>query len=86
MTLNRLSTTLMPFTVLSMTSNPMNDDFLAVCGLKDCHVLTLGHAGSVPNRLVVTPKLEIGNYLIKVMWLPGHQTMLALLTSDFVQV
>lgn len=33
LTLTRLSASV-PFTVLSITSNPVNDDFLAVCGVK----------------------------------------------------
>lgn len=69
-----------------MTSNPMNDDFLAVSGLKDCHVLILDHSGSAPSRLALSPKLETGNFIIKCMWLPNSQTKLALLTADFVKV
>lgn len=40
LTLTRLSSAPVPFTVLSLISNPINENFLAVCGLKDCHVLT----------------------------------------------
>lgn len=36
LTLTRLSSAPVPFTVLSITANPANDDFLAVCGLKVC--------------------------------------------------
>lgn len=34
LTLSRLSSAPIPFTVLSVTGNPCNEDFLAVCGLK----------------------------------------------------
>lgn len=34
LTLTRLSSVSIPFTVLSVTANPINEDFLAVCGLK----------------------------------------------------
>lgn len=34
LTLTRLSSAPIPFTVLSVTGNPCNEDFLAVCGLK----------------------------------------------------
>lgn len=34
LTLTRLSSCPIPFTVLSVTGNPCNEDFLAVCGLK----------------------------------------------------
>ncbi|XP_057290056.1 E3 ubiquitin-protein ligase UBR4-like isoform X1 [Hydractinia symbiolongicarpus] len=86
MTLNRLSSTIMPFTVLHMASNPMNDDFLAVTGLKDCHILILGHSGSSLNHLALSSKLDTGNFIIKPIWVPGSQTQLALLTADFVKV
>lgn len=36
LTLPRLATITLPFTVLTMASNPMRDDVLAVCGLKVC--------------------------------------------------
>lgn len=76
----------MPFTVLHMASNPMNDDFLAVTGLKDCHILILGHSGSSLNHLALSSKLDTGNFIIKPIWVPGSQTQLALLTADFVKV
>lgn len=34
LTLTRLSSVSIPFTVLSVTANPVNEDFLSVCGLK----------------------------------------------------
>lgn len=34
LTLTRLSSAPIPFTVLSVTGNPCNEDFLVVCGLK----------------------------------------------------
>lgn len=34
LTLTRLASAPIPFTVLSLTGNPWNEDFLAVCGLK----------------------------------------------------
>ena len=36
LTLTRLSSAPVPFTVLTITANPANDDYLAVCGLKVC--------------------------------------------------
>ena len=41
LTLTRLSSAPVPFTVLSITGNPCNEDFLAVCGLKVGHVFVL---------------------------------------------
>ncbi|XP_074029001.1 E3 ubiquitin-protein ligase-like protein poe [Leptinotarsa decemlineata] len=86
LTLTRLATAPIPFTVLSLSSNLCNEDFLAVCGLKDCHVLTFTTGGSVLDHLVLHPQLETGNFIIKAVWLPGSQTKLALVTADFVKI
>lgn len=86
LTLTRLATAPIPFTVLSLTSNLANEDFLAVCGLKDCHILTFNSSGSVSEHLVLHPQLETGNFIIKAIWLPGSQTQLALVTADFVKI
>lgn len=86
LTLTRLATAQVPFTVLSIAGNPCNEDFLAVCGLKDCHVLTFSSSGSVVDHLALHPQLETGNFIIKAVWLPGSQTQLALVTADFVKV
>ncbi|XP_022084216.1 E3 ubiquitin-protein ligase UBR4-like isoform X1 [Acanthaster planci] len=86
LTLTRLSSAPVPFTVLSITGNPSNEDFLAVCGLKDCHVLTFTSSGTVSDHLVLHPQLEAGNFIIKAIWLPGSQTELAIVTADFVKI
>ncbi|XP_047102506.1 protein purity of essence [Schistocerca piceifrons] len=86
LTLTRLSSAPVPFTVLSITGNPCNEDFLAVCGLKDCHVLTFSSSGTVVDHLVLHPQLETGNFIIRAIWLPGSQTKLALVTADFVKI
>ncbi|XP_012287187.1 E3 ubiquitin-protein ligase UBR4 isoform X2 [Orussus abietinus] len=86
LTLTRLASAPIPFTVLSITGNQWNEDFLAVCGLKDCHVLTFNSSGTVSDHLVLHPQLETGNFIIKALWLPGSQTQLALVTADFVKI
>ncbi|XP_066993474.2 E3 ubiquitin-protein ligase UBR4 [Anabrus simplex] len=86
LTLTRLASAPIPFTVLSITGNQWNEDFLAVCGLKDCHVLTFSSSGSVADHLVLHPQLETGNFIIRAIWLPGSQTQLALVTADFVKI
>ncbi|KAK7896704.1 hypothetical protein WMY93_022029 [Mugilogobius chulae] len=86
LTLTRLASAPVPFTVLSLTGNPCNEDYLAVCGLKDCHVLTFSSTGSVSDHLVLHPQLATGNFIIKAIWLPGSQTELAIITADFVKV
>ena len=74
------------FPVLSIVSNACNEDYLAVTGLKDCHVLTLTSTGSVSDHLVLHPQLDANNFIIKAVWMPGSQTELALITADFVKV
>ncbi|ELU10961.1 hypothetical protein CAPTEDRAFT_154354 [Capitella teleta] len=86
LTLTRLGSAPIPFTVLTIAGNPANEDFLAVCGLKDCHVLTFNSSGSVTDHLVLHPSLESGNFIIKAVWLPGSQTKIAVITADFVKV
>ena len=86
LTLSRLSSTTLPFTIVSIQSNLENEDALAVCGLKDCHVITYGHAGSVASHVALPLQLETGNFVIKAVWVPGEQTKVALLTADFVKV
>lgn len=86
LTLTRLASAPIPFTVLSITGNPCNEDFLAVCGMKDCHVLTFTSNGSVADHLVLHPSLASGNFIIKAVWLPGSQTDLAIVTADFVKI
>ena len=86
LTLTRLASAPVPFTVLSVVSNPCNEDYLAVTGLKDCHVLTFNSSGSVSEHLVLHPQLDANNFIIKAVWMPGSQTELALITADFVKV
>ncbi|XP_052737360.1 protein purity of essence isoform X1 [Bicyclus anynana] len=86
LTLTRLSSAPISFTVLSLSGNPWNEDLLAVCGLKECHVLTFNSGGAVADHLVLNAALEANNYVIKAIWLPGSQTQLALVTSDFVKI
>lgn len=86
LTLSRLAAAPIPCIVLSLASNPANEDFLAVCGLKECHILTFSSAGAVNDHIVLTPQLETGNFIKRAIWLPGSQTKLALVTADFVKI
>lgn len=89
LTITRLASAPIGFTALSVVANPTipaTDDHLAVCGLKDCHVLTFGHTGALLNRLAVNVSLEGQNYIIKALWLPGSQTELAIVTHEFVKI
>ncbi|XP_038209068.1 E3 ubiquitin-protein ligase UBR4 isoform X2 [Zerene cesonia] len=86
LTLTRLSSAPIPFTVLTLSGNAANEDLLAVCGLKECHVLTFNSGGAVSEHFVLSTGLEANNYIIKAIWLPGSQTQMALVTSDFIKI
>lgn len=86
LTLSRLSSAPIPCIVLSLASNPANEDYLAVCGLKECHVLSFSTSGAVNEHIVLTPQLESANFIKRAIWLPGSQTKLALITADFVKI
>ena len=98
LTLTRLASAPVPFTVLSIVPNPSNEDYLAVTGIKDCHILTFngnnggaiggaaGRPGEVTAHLVLHPQLDANNYIIKSVWMPGSQTEIALITADFIKI
>lgn len=86
LTLSRLAAAPIPCIVLSLASNPANEDFLAVCGLKECHILSFSNAGAVNDHIVLTPQLETGNFIKRAIWMPNSQTKLALVTADFVKI
>ena len=79
LTLTRLSSAPVPFTVLSVVSNPCNEDYLAVTGLKDCHVLAFNSNGSVADHLVLHPQLDAHNYIVKAVWMAGSQVSISVL-------
>ena len=86
LTLTRLSSVPITCMVLSLAANPANEDFLAVCGLRECHVLTFTANGTVSEHIVLSLQLDNGNYLRRAIWLPGSQTKLALVTAEYVKI
>lgn len=93
LTLTKLSTVQVPFTLISVSANQSNDDYIALNGLKDCHVMYLNESGrsnqegSANNTvLVLHPSLEGSNYILKSIWLPNSQTELAIITCDFIKI
>lgn len=86
LTLNRIASIPINCTILSLAANPANEDYLVVCGLKECHVLTLSPSGAMKDHIVLMPQLETGNFIKRAIWLPGSQTQLALVTADFVKI
>ena len=85
-TTQRLSTTSVPFTVLSMCHNPCNEDYLVVCGLKDCQLLVLNPSGQVTKRTILHPSVGNNGYIIKPLWIPGSKNSLVLVADSFVKI
>lgn len=54
LTLTRLASAPVPFTVLSLTGNPCNEDYLAVCGLKVRNPASLEGPIKMKKILVLT--------------------------------
>ena len=90
LTLSKLNSLNVPFTVLSMQVNQLNSNYLCLTGLKDCQVWNLDRHGRLkePSTIIVQPNLDsTGNYIIRAQWLADrHQTQLALLTADFIKI
>ncbi|CAF0847863.1 unnamed protein product, partial [Didymodactylos carnosus] len=89
LTLTKLSTINIPFTIVTMQPNLINNDYLCVTGLKDCHIYNINHLGQIKEpTIVLQPGLDSsGNYIIKTQWLlDKNQTQLALLTADFIKI
>ena len=53
-----------PFSILSMSANPTDEDLIAVCGLKECHVLSLSRSGAVAKSTVLHPALDTGEWSV----------------------
>ena len=122
LTLTKLNTIAVPFTLISTVANQHNEDYIALVGLKDCHIMYLNENGQTRQEIVqqnaqtstatasasstgggsaaqtetapktqsgliiLHPSLEGSNYIIKALWLPGSQTELALVTSEFIKI
>lgn len=87
LTLTRLASAPIPFSVISIAANPFNEDVLAVCGLKDCHVLTFTQSGLVSSHIELNLDLTGAiDHVIKAVWIPASQTEIAILTSETVKI
>lgn len=74
------------FEVLSVTFNPSNENYLAVCGPRECRVITLSSRDEVVDQLSVELALEGGNTVLKSAWLPGSQVKIGIIASQCVKV
>ena len=57
LTLTKLNTIPVPFTLLSVVANQHNEDYLALVGLKDCHVMYLNEHGQTRHDHPATTAL-----------------------------
>ncbi|CAM4878013.1 unnamed protein product [Rotaria socialis] len=89
LTLNKLNTFNVPFTILSMQPNQLNSDYLCITGLKDCQILNIDNNGRLKEpTITLQPSLDsTGNYIIRAQWLSDkNQAQIALLTADFIKI
>lgn len=77
------------YPVLQMQFNPASPNFLAIAGASMCEVVTLAKNGTVQDRL----RLELGMegmgdaaVILRVMWVPGSQVQLAVVTNHFIKL
>ena len=85
--IDRLATSTVPMTILSICSNSSYPEYLAVTGIKDCHVLVYNSADcSISSQVSLNLSLDAGNFIIKALWIPGSQTQLAIITADFIKI
>ena len=87
--LTKLNSINVPFTILSMQPNQLNPDYIALTGLKDCHIFNIDQNGQLKEpTIILQPNLDsTGNYIIKSQWIANrNQTQLALLTADFIKI
>lgn len=75
------------FEVMSITFNPSNENYLAVCGPRECRVITLNSRDEVVDQLSVELALDgAANTVLRAAWLPGSQVRLGIIASQCVKV
>jgi E3 ubiquitin-protein ligase UBR4 len=74
------------FEVMSVTFNPSNENYLAVCGPRECRVLTLNSRDEVVDQLSVELALDGANTVLRAAWLPASQVRLGIIASQCVKV
>ena len=61
-TINKIENMIAPFNILTMCSNPFCEEFLAICGIKECNVYTLSPIGSFTGKNL---SVQVGKFLFK---------------------
>ncbi|KAJ6369826.1 hypothetical protein OIU76_028138 [Salix suchowensis] len=80
-----LSRNVVRFEIVHLSFNSVVENYLAVAGYEDCHVLTLNPRGEVTDRLAIELALQ-GAYIRRVDWVPGSQVKLMVVTNRFIKI
>ncbi|OTF83357.1 hypothetical protein BLA29_000261, partial [Euroglyphus maynei] len=82
----KIATVSFPFTIMTISNNPMNDKLIAIASLKECHVLTLAPNGAITGHYPLSMSFDNNNHIIKTFWFPDRHTELAVVTLDFIKI
>ena len=52
-----------------MSANPIEEDLIAVSGLKECHILSLTPTGAVATTTILQPALDMGKLALSAHYL-----------------
>ncbi|KAI5072138.1 hypothetical protein GOP47_0012244 [Adiantum capillus-veneris] len=84
-TVKPLSKNSVRFELVHLEFNRANESYLAVAGYEDCQIFTVNSRGEVTDRLAVELALQ-DSHICRVLWVPGSQVQLMVVTSRFVKV
>ena len=85
----QLSRVVLPFSALHVVFNPLRPTHLAVAALQQCRVVKLSEKGTIMHQLEINLSLEaLGDeyYIKNILWVPGSEVQLAVVTNSFVKV
>lgn len=58
--MQKMSQQAVPFPILTLCANPIEESMVAVSGLKDCLILTFNSSGAIVKTLTLQPALDTG--------------------------
>ena len=77
------------FFPLYIKFNSLNNHYLAVAGIKNCIILTIEDNGNIADQLEIDLSLEALSdnlFILDIIWIPGSQVKLAIVTNQFVKI
>ncbi|MCO5564796.1 hypothetical protein L7F22_018464 [Adiantum nelumboides] len=84
-TVKPLSKNSVRFELVHLEFNHCNESYLAVAGYEDCQIFTVNSRGEVIDRLAVELALQ-DSHICRILWVPGSQVQLMVVTSRFVKI